>query len=529
MILLIKEIEKIMPQQFTEKQKLGILTSTPTPAELDLQVYKDFLSGTQGVILNAKQQKYLTVNLADNPPDSYFNILEAVVGILLNRWGIKPDGQGIAPFNEKSQDYADAATGWWIDGKLDSLQADLEELILRDGVGWLGVEMTLDGVMKFVALPNFNGDWSVQSIRPYIVEKSGDWVQFLGHNWQANTYDEDGKTEAGDVVTRLDVWAKNDIGDGLALFRYKITEGDKDSPDSWVLLTPEEIEAETGQTQTNAQPVPIKTLPFIRFTTTDEVSAIRDVLTLQRLINHSVGDIDIAAFYHAFPAFSGDGIQEKQPDETLTYQQNTLFNGKDIKRIEGANLELMWDGTVLKYIRLVSMVTQIPLWFFDPTDITVPSGIALQVAESGLVQRINNLQTSATPQWLRAFDVARQWHNSGTGTKIDEAAQIMITWKPAETVNVIEDMSILVDTFKKMGLPDEWIWSDVGGLTTDQVKTIKKQKKTDPDSVEKIVTILTQLVNMGVGVDGWIKLLSGEEVKVEELVEVDVNEVRNGQ
>ncbi len=502
--------EPTQEQKAKEVQNLGIITSPATEAELFLKVYKDFYGGEQGVVLSGRQKEYLLIDGKD--PASFMNLCKMAVGVIIDRLSIKEAGTGISPFDDASQEYSDKASEWWTQGSLDALQHDLNTLIQRDGVGWLSVEWDDNSKLPvWAVLPSFNGDYNIQSVRGQLFEKSDRFVDFLAHNWVHKEYSEDGRTVT--EFWRLDLWSR--ANGGVLLHNYQTEAGGE----NWQAVTEEQLKSETGQAQTNSKFLQLTDLPIIRFTTTDEVSLLIDVLIINRLMNKAVGDIDLSADGHAFPMITGEGLTRVPKDETVKYNQSTAFSGKDIRRIEGADLKLMWDGTVLGYIDILSMAKRWPLWLLNSRDFSPPAGIALRVGESGLVSQVKKEQQNSTPQWLAAFDIARQWHNLNTTPKLD--GQLKIGWNDPQTSNVIEDDAIRVNTAKVAGLADSYIQQNLLGLTAEQLTDAQRRLLSDPDTIEQLSRILAQLATLGISPDGWIKLLQGEPVTAEELTEVD--------
>ena len=473
---------------FDVQTMVGILTTVPTEEELNITEFREFYNGFQKVRLSDRQKEYLKCD--SNMRNAFVNVSKMVPNILLDRLAIKPEGRGLIAEDEESRDYADAASGWWVQGGLDKFSSDLHKLILRDGSAALFVEW-FDGMPLFTPKPIWT-DQTVEGVRFHAESNAVDVAfDFASYQWPVDVFTIDGEV-IQDTLIRMNLYTRPDTeGGGSLIFRFKSEDGDQFQP-----LTDEEIFNELGIAASNPQELDIPFIPIVKFVNTDQLSEIADIFRLQQLINKSVGDIDISSDFHSFPTITADEFPNA---ENQQIQPGMILRAKGARRIEPANLELMWKGTVLNYVDMISLVKRWPMWLLNPRDFTVPSGTALRVAERPLVSQIREKQNSLSPQWRLALDSGRAWAEAMTTDIL--TGEINIQWQSASTDNVIEDNKLVVETSKLAGLPDEEIWRRVFGFNTAQIETIDKQMLDDPDFREqqsRIILNLSQaLVDIG--------------------------------
>ncbi len=461
---------------FSVDTQVGILSQPPTDAENNIVEYREFYDGFQDVRLTARQKLYLKCSGVQ--PNAFANVSKMVTNVVLDRLAIEPDGGGIIARDGESQDYADLASEWWTERGLDKFSADLHKMILRDGSAALFVEW-IDGAPIFTPKPIYS-DRFTEGIRFHSETNAIDiHFDFASYQWPVMEYSNNGEV-VGSTRMRLNLYTKPEAEGGSLIHRF-VSEGDN----SWRPLDENEIENEIGIRVSNPQELPISRIPIIKFVNSDQLSEIADIFRLQQLVNKTVGDIDIATDYHAFPLLAADDFTKASDQEI---EPGSLIKATNARRIEPANTEMMWDGSVLKYIDMISLVKRWPIWLLNPREFTVPSGTALRVAERPLVAQIREKQNSLGPQWRLAFDVALEWYNSETKASI--TGDIRIKWQSAATDNVIEDNEIIVRTAKQAGLPDETIWEQTLGLTTSQIDEIKNKMIDDPDHKEQQATII---------------------------------------
>ncbi len=461
---------------FESETMVGILTNPPTDAEQNITEFREYYAGRQNVKLTARQKEYLKCD--SDMANAFVNISKMVPSVILDRLSIVPNGRGIIAADQESQGYADQTSDWWIEGGLDKFSSDLHKLLLRDGAAAMFVEWIGDRPI-FTPKPIWTSQIA-EGVRFHSEANAIDVeYDFASYQWPVRQYTETGEIIA-DTLIRLNVYAKPDREDGGSfIYRYKSNDGD-----SFELLTEEEIESELGILTDNPQELEISRIPIVKFVNTDQLSEIADVFRLQQLINKSVGDIDIGSDFQAYPLLAAEDFPKATAQKVAP---NTVMIGKGVKRIEAANIEQMWRGTVLPYVDMVSLVKRWPMWLLNPRDFSVPSGTALRVAERPLVSQIREKQNSLSPQWRLAFDIARDWQDA-FGEAL--AGDIVIKWESAATEAVIEDQAMQVTTAKEAGLPDETIWRDIFGLSSDQIDGIFEAQTSDIDHRQQQATIV---------------------------------------
>lgn len=471
---------------------IGILTRPLTLQEENIAEFRDYYAGKQGVRLTERQKKYLKCD--SDMADAFVNVSKMVPNTLLDRLGVVPGGQGIIAIDDASRDFADLASNWWVDRGLDSIQNELHKFVLRDGAAALFVEW-FDNQPLFTAKPIY-ANKTVEGVRFHSEENATSTsFDFCSYQWPVNQYNENGEI-LQDTLLRLNLYTRPEVeGGGALIYRFKSTDGG-----SWVTLDEQEIENELGFVASNPQELPIGHIPIVKFVNIDQLSEIADVFRLQQLINKSVGDIDISSDYHSYPLIAA----EEFPNATdQKIEPGSLIRAKGAKRIEPANIEMMWKGTVLQYVDMISLVKRWPMWLLNPRDFSVPSGTALRVAERPLVSQIREKQNSLSTQWRLSLAIAKEWHNAESSANVE--GQVNIKWLSASTENVIEDNEIIVRTAKEAGLPDESIWEQTLGLNTQQIEGILDKLEDDPDhklQQSRIILRLSQaLVDISVAAE----------------------------
>ena len=462
-------------QRLTIEQMVGITTTPPTVDEQLVQIYRQFYAGSENVVLSDRQQNYI---LSDQGlPTAISNTVRLVCDKIKNRTKIKRQGAGIKPGDDASADFADAVTDWWLSGNVDSEQGELMTYTLRDGQAALFVEWVGDagGLPLVAARPVWVGD-NNNGVRFHTLDVWGDLVEFASYRWEVPVYSEDGKTIT-DVYVRLNIYEPGFNGSMAQVYRY-YSAGD----DDWQPLDDEMILNETGQPFANPQELITPFIPVIRFQNSDGRSEVEDILHLEELRQKALIDVDMAADQHAMPITASDTLDVQVDSQgnpiPIEVTPGTHLIAPGAKRIEPANLELMWRGTLDPYLAEIGKLKQFPVWILNPMSGAVPSGTSLKVQERDLVSTIYDKQDKLTVAWQASWHVALQqanFYNYG----LAEDGRLIFDWVNPATEAIIEDREIEVRTAISAGLSAETIWRDLYNLTDDAVEEEKERLQTD--------------------------------------------------
>lgn len=437
-----------MPVDYSIELRLAYLRAAQAAqeeTEADIRRYRDFYAGAQEIELTDRQKEYL-----DSNTESLANICKRVVGVVKDRLVI--DEAGIMPADGASQQYADLVSEWWTAENLDSLQKEIYEASLRDGsvaviVGWDDVA----GRPSFT--PNLLYDGETGLVRFHYDQD--DELLFASKRWS--------------------VWNPLQFGETgkrrLTVYRPDLIERfESEAGRNWRTLQPQEIVPPTPNPQywtedggPNGMPLGIPVIPFEN----PSGSELTDVIVLQQLLNHSLSTFNIANDYHGFPIIWTVGahfpidsttgkakIPKFQPGMGID-----LPDGGSVNRLEPAQIREMFEAGVLSYLEVLAIVKGWPLFALRKSG-DVPSGIALQIAENGLVNQVIDKQRTYSGAWKRAFEMARKIYNLQTGSNVQ--GQIDLTWQTPRTEDSKADAETKQIRFEAGKIPTLQRWRELG-------------------------------------------------------------------
>lgn len=496
------------------QQMVGIATAPNSTFEMVVHTYRQYYYGDENVTLSDRQKQYIPDQ--EDLPKAFSNAVKLVVSKIKNRTRLESEGRAIQPLNEDSEPFADLAKSWWQASNIDMQQSDLMTHLLRDGIAGLFVQWSgeSNGLPVFLARPVWTGfdDYNGQSgVRFHTADVWGDSIEFASYRWQVPEYAGDGETIIR-VVTRLDIYEPGYNGQGAMCHRFWSEDGT-----SWTQLSTEQILAETGQPYANPQELLTPYIPIVKFENTEALSEVRDLIRLESLRQKSIGDVDEASDYHAMPALAVEEMTTQIDDNgqpvPLKVSAGYTIVAPGAKRIEGADLQLMWQGTLRPYLMEVGLLKQFPVWILNPETGQVPSGVALKVQERDLVAMITDKQSKLVFQWQLVFHIAKWYYNAYNQSEIDLSSRLKFIWVNPATEAVIEDMAIEVSTAQQAGLSAESIWRNVYGYDDSQVEEEYRRLAIDTDNILKQAQIIDLLVRSTLSIDGAIEVagLSDEQ------------------
>lgn len=435
-------------------------TDPQTDEEQHIALYRDFYDGQHDVLHTDRQNEYLGAIDADLP-DSFGNVCKRAIATIADRLKIEPDGAGIIPVDNQAKDYAELAAEWWRECDLNSKQVELHTGLLRDREAALIIE------------------WDEAEARPlYTVNQIWDGEGKAGVRFHYDSRDQ--------LIFVSKHWIRDDrdslTTDPLRVNLYEpglIWRGLIDESGQFTQMDSAAISAETnGQVTENPQAYPVADIPIVHFKNFPHLSELADIIKIQKVINHSLGSIDIAFDYHSAPGFTAEEFHPVK-DATGTeipqaYGPEKVLVGKGMNRVAPPELVRMWESGVDRWIDMISLIKGWPMWLLNPR-VAIPSGIALRMLEAPLVAQVEDKQFSLSLPWLKAFDIGRQLHNYYVNSQQLDG-QIKLAWRNPATVDVLESRKVEVETAKEAGLPDEYIWSEIYGLDKKKIGEIKRIK-----------------------------------------------------
>jgi hypothetical protein len=462
-----------MPVNYNTELRISYLRAAQASVQEDderLQAYRDFYNGEQGGLLTTRQTEYLNSGYFE----SFANFCRRCVHIVADRLRINTDG--LAPADEASQSYADAARLWWSDdtdsdegGDLDAsaLQPDIYTAACRDGsaaviVGWD------DRLGRPTFTPNLLYDSDTGLVR-FHYDSDGTML-FASKRWAVwNPLD-----PSANGTSRLTIYTPGYIE------RYV------SGRDSWQLIDPAVLGLPNPQpwTTTGAfggDPLGIPVIPFDN----PGGSELADVLGIQQMLNHNLSCFDRAVDFHAFPILyfpQLDIARAEDGSKTMpTYGPQTVIElppeGGSVGRIEPADLTKMFNSGVMSWVQVLAQVKGWPMWVFDHSQ-QPPSGVALQQMERQLVEQIRQKQVAFTGAWRRAFNMGRKLHKLKTGQ--DLPGQIAFTWADAGSVDEQAKYQSLQLKFTGGQIPIIQRWRELG-YSADQIEQMLQDKAREDD------------------------------------------------
>lgn len=451
-----------MPTNYDDELRLAYLRAaiaSQAESEAEVEAYRLFYDGDQGVKLTDRQKQYLIGRGDGLDVDSFGNICKRAVNVPRDRLELKANG--IAPADPEAGEYAGIVTDWWNANSLDSKQKDVYRCALRDGsvaviVGWSEAKK----MPTFT--PNLVYDGATGLVRFHY--DNDDNMLFASKRWQRwnpLTMGETGKT-------RLNIYLDDRIERNIE---------DKKVAGGWRLMEPAEVSEESGGNVTqNPQPWVDKDgplgIPVINFEAPDG-SELADIITIQKVLNHTLGELDIAVDLHNWPILWGAGLELPTDSSGKpgipAYGAGKFYalasDGR-MGRIEPADLEKMFRSGILSWLHILAIVKGWPLFVLDRSA-QPPSGVALKVMEANLVEQVSDMQVAFGGDWQAAFEMGRKLHRANNQPG-ELAGELELTWQSPETADEQAEMKTKAQKWEAGQIPIRQRWSELG-YTPDQI------------------------------------------------------------
>ena len=446
--------------------------------EDNILTYRDFWDGEQGVELTDRQEEYLSETV-----DSFGNLCRRVVNIPKDR--LELQDEGIVATDDGGQAYADKATDWWTASQLDSKQKELYEASLRDGNVGLIVDWDARRNMP-IFVPNLVVDSGGTGLVRFHYD-SDDNLIFASKRWTINNPVNPRETGK----RRLTVYRPDLIE------RY---EADGNTPGGWRTLPdlPEmpnpQIWTDTGTA--DGEPLGIPVIPFEN----PNGSELKDVITLQEIINHNLGTLDETIDFHNIPAiwFAGADFpidtstgKSKIPTFGPGQAYNLKNTGAAMGRMEGADIKALFEGGLVTWIQILALVKGWPLFMLDRTQ-QPPSGIALKIMEAGLVKQVQDKQVMFSGAWSQAFDMARKLHRLNVRGGGDLSGELSFNWVDPATTDELTHFEALEKKFTAGQIPRLQRWREMGYTQPQIDQMISDAQREDEFGMVDVIPAVEQ-------------------------------------
>lgn len=459
-----------MPINYDDELRVAYLKAavrSQADSEALVEAYRLFYDGEQGVKLTDRQKQYLIGRGDGLDVDSFGNICRRIVNVPRDRLELK--ASGITPADPDAGVYAEMVTDWWNANELNSQQKDVYRAALRDGsvaviVGWDGEKPTFT--------PNLVYDGNTGLVRFHY--DNDDHLLFASKRWQVWNPLVMGATGK----TRMNVY----LDDRIERFLE-----DNSVAGGWRLMEPAEVSEESGGNVTEnpqpwkdsaGEPLGIPVIPF----EAPSGSELTDVMTIQKVLNHTLGELDIAVDLHNWPILWGAGLElpldtsgdPEIPDYGSGKFYSLAAEGR-MGRIEPADLEKMFRSGVLSWLHIMAIVKGWPLFVLDRSA-QPPSGVALRVMESNLVEQVVDMQVSFGGDWQVAFEMGRRLYRvNGKGELEGELAFV---WESPETADEKMAMETQAQKWDVAQVPIEQRWRE-SGYTEAQIRDMRSMQMSE--------------------------------------------------
>jgi hypothetical protein len=222
---------------------------------------------------------------------------------------------------------------------------------------------------------------------------------------------------------------------------------------------------------------PFGRVPVFKFSASEDLSILADVIPLNDALNKTFCDLMVGAEYNSIRQRFSTGIQYEKDEETgkpiIPYEHDdTVWSSES----DTAKFGEFTDSDLEKFLKAASdirqeiaRVTGIPAHYFQITSGDFPSGEALKTAESRFVSMIEEAQLSFGESWSEVIKFALFIEKSA-----GESDEIETQWKDAAPVSQSDKLANALIK-QQLGLAPEIYLAELG-YTDEQIK----------DSLEKL-------------------------------------------
>jgi hypothetical protein len=271
------------------------------------------------------------------------------------------------------------------------------------------------------------------------------------------------------------VWMENEMW-FLTLYypdrieKFVTVKKSKDFP------TKPESFVERGDGETWKVENPFKLVPVFKFSATEDLSILDEVIPLNDALNKTFCDLMVGGEYNSIRQRFTAGIQYEKDEETgkpiIPYEHDDQVWSSEsdtAKFGEFSDVELEQFLKTADSIRQeIARVTGIPAHYFNLNTGDFPSGEALRTAEARFISLIEEAQLSFGETWSKVIQFCLQIENDAPD------AQIEVQWRDAAPTSESEKLTNALAK-QQLGLSAEIYLAELGYTEQQIVDSLNKQ------------------------------------------------------
>lgn len=472
--------------------------------ELDfVSKIRDYYYSTQPDVLTPRQREYMGLKDGDEEPRD--NFIDDTIQLISERLYVT--GWQASHISETESQKLNLAIQTIMENNdMDSTQDDVYTSALRDGCSFIIVDYDtskagLEGV-RFQVLPS-----------AYINYDNGN-EQIMGVRLHKDTY---GKvTFASNRYVDYDITNDGPINKDIKINQF-LTIYNPDKIERYIMrgAVQDSVNSDFAQagweryTENPGDPWPIPWttngqaggeplgVPVFEFETPDGSVINRSLLSIQDAVNRNFSDTIALDYLHGFALLVITGVA-LDDDEVLSPGRviNIQDNEASVNRIAGESSSNLHE-TKRTYIQSVARKTTIPIHLIFPTS-TPPTGESLKRMESRIINRCLRIQRNYGKAWINIAEMSLKLalvFGGETGLLLDAINQGSVNpiWAKPYSATV-EENATEAAAYKASGLPDEYGWAEVWGLTPQEIAKYSALKQSATNqAVVSAVSALQQV------------------------------------
>ena len=423
------------------------------------RAYHDGATGTQ---LTDRLREFLGNN-ADN---FRLNLCRTVVSAVTEKLSVESINDSTAASDQGSE-LADWLWEQWTLGRLDEMQDEIYEAVVRDGEAFLLLDWSDDEQrVTFTPHPRYtspevsaltSGDGFGCKAK-YEQDDPNQTLLYVSKYW--TEYDERMRP-----VSRRNDYYPDRIG------KFVFGKG------GWLPYAPE---PEVAWVDAAGQPLGI---PAAHFRNVADAPEAMDAWPVQDAINKlfldMLADADVSVFrllvaFGWYPTTDGKELKSDMSN-ALRLKPGVIVGSSakpdaaSLTAIEGGNVESLMNA-IDKLIVWLAMVTDTPLGRFQ-LKLQVRSSDTLDAEEEPLNVKIEKRQVRFGNAWQRVFALAARIAVTFGNVALPDGAAVPV-WKPVRKIDPMTPY-LVGDAQQKLGIPLEFIWANTLGFTQTQIDAIK--------------------------------------------------------
>lgn len=221
---------------------------------------------------------------------------------------------------------------------------------------------------------------------------------------------------------------------------------------------------------------PFGVVPVFKFSATEDVSFIKDVIPLNDALNKTFCDLMVGAEYNSIRQRFTTGIQYEKDEETgkpiIPFEhEDQVWSSEN----ETAKFGEFTDTNLEQFLKSadsmrqeIARLTGIPAHYFNIQGGDFPSGQALRTAEARFISLIEESQLSFGESWALVMDLCLRIENESADSQIE------VQWRDASPVSESEKLANGL-LKQQLGVSTEIVLSELGYTETQIAESIEKQ------------------------------------------------------